>query len=348
VGRRCSWCPDYQEEWEIVIMMKQVLGMSAVIGLSAAALLAQDTTVVPVQYLNSNAPAGLNSVLRDAPNARTYQCVYGASELVDIAPGSSITGITWRQYSGGAAAWPTTDADWTQYDVYLSTSLSAPGAMSTTFANNEGPDRVLCHTGPVTMPTGSFPAGSNPPADRFGHVITFSTPFTYNGGDLCVTIRHTGNDTATNAFVCNATNYGTGVHAGYNTTYDATTMAFTYAGPIVAQLTFSAGGGDCNDFAITQGGSCPGPMTISWTGAPVGVTKRVIYTAGGGSGGVIPPGNPCAGTTICIGLAGVTLHPASLPGTASGTSPSFNAPCGLHVQLIGQGSCETSNALVLQ
>jgi hypothetical protein len=123
------------------------------------------------------------------------------------------------------------------------------------------------------------------------------------------------------------------------------------AGNVVAfdNLSVTAtSGGACNDFAITQGGSCPGPMTISWTGAPVGVTKRVIYTSSGGSGGVIPPGNPCAGTTICIGLAGVTLHPASLPGTASGTSPNFNAPCGLRVQLIGQGSCETSNALVLQ
>lgn len=116
----------------------------------------------------------------------------------------------------------------------------------------------------------------------------------------------------------------------------------------IAVLGLGSGGGACSDFAITQGGSCPGPMTISWTGAPVGATKRIIYTANNGSGGVIPPGNPCAGTTICIGLAGVTLHPNSLPGTATGTSPNFNAPCGLNLQLITQGGCDVSNAIRLQ
>lgn len=111
-------------------------------------------------------------------------------------------------------------------------------------------------------------------------------------------------------------------------------------------LDFRATSGGCpSDFTLTQGGSCPGPMTLSWSGAPTG-QKRILYTTNNGNGGVIPNG-ACSGTTLCIGLGGIQIHQATLPGTPSGTSPSFNAPCGMKVQLITT-ACKTSNRVVLQ
>jgi hypothetical protein len=43
----------------------------------------------------------------------------------------------------------------------------------------------------LTIPAGSFPGGATPNA--FGFLIPFTTSYTYTGGDLLFTIRHTGN-----------------------------------------------------------------------------------------------------------------------------------------------------------
>jgi len=104
-----------------------------------------------------------------------------------------------------------------------------------------------------------------------------------------------------------------------------------------------------SDFVATQIGSCPGSNRISWSGAPADSTVRIIYTTNGGGGGVIPPNSPCPGTTVCIGLAGVTLHPQVLHSASngSGLTPTFSAPCGLNLQMITQTSCQTSNAITL-
>ena len=104
-----------------------------------------------------------------------------------------------------------------------------------------------------------------------------------------------------------------------------------------------------SDFVATQIGSCPGSNRISWSGAPANSTVRIIYTTNGGGGGVIPPNSPCPGTTVCIGLAGITLHPQALHSASngSGLTPTFTAPCGLNLQMITQTSCQTSNAITL-
>ena len=111
----------------------------------------------------------------------------------------------------------------------------------------------------------------------------------------------------------------------------------------------ASGGGGCpSDFTATKSGTCPGPWQLTWSGAPANSTVRVLYTSNNGGGGNIPGGNPCAGTRLCIGLAGVTLHPQSFnsPG-GSGSTPNFAAPCNLNIQLITQTSCKTSNKVTL-
>lgn len=111
-----------------------------------------------------------------------------------------------------------------------------------------------------------------------------------------------------------------------------------------------AGGGGCpSDFTATKGGSCPGSNSLTWSGAPANSAVRVIYTTNNGSGGTIPPNSPCPGTTVCIGLGGVTLHPQVLHsnGSGNGSIPNFSAPCGMHLQLITQSTCKTSNRVDL-
>ena len=81
--------------------------------------------------------------------------------------------------------------------VYLSTSPLSPTTdngrtlMSTTFANNVGPDNTLVYSGPVSA---TSPGCAGPSPCPFDIVITFSTPFMYNPalGSLLVDLQSTG------------------------------------------------------------------------------------------------------------------------------------------------------------
>src|SRR5262249_26979599 len=68
-------------------------------------------------------------------------------------------------------------------------SLHGIGTLSPNFAENIGPDAVVVRSGPLTIPANFFPGGSSP--NPFA-LIPFSTPYVYRGGDLLLTIRHSG------------------------------------------------------------------------------------------------------------------------------------------------------------
>ncbi len=113
------------------------------------------------------------------------------------------------------------------------------------------------------------------------------------------------------------------------------------------KLTYTSGGGCPSDFTATKSGTCPTASKITWSGAPNNSIVRVLYTTNNGSGGNIPSG-PCAGTRLCIGLAGITLHSQTFNSpNGSGSTPNFAAPCGLNIQLITQTTCKTSNKVTL-
>jgi len=48
---------------------------------------------------------------------------------------------------------------------------------------------VTARTGALSFAAGAFPSGGSPNA--FGPLISFTIPYTYTGGDLLVTVRHT-------------------------------------------------------------------------------------------------------------------------------------------------------------
>jgi hypothetical protein len=153
-----------------------------------------DLIVVP----NANAGVeGDNGLLGPlAASGRTLQTAIAASELTALVPGSQITGLTYRLstalFGPTPPLWPTADRTWAQYDIQLSTSNFAPGFLDPQFSFNIGADVVQVRSGPLTIPAGSFPDTVGVP-NAFGPIITFSTPYTYTGGHLLITIRHTGN-----------------------------------------------------------------------------------------------------------------------------------------------------------
>lgn len=146
------------------------------------------TIVVPLGFDSAEGNSGQSTAVQSAP--RTLQTVLAASQVVGIVPGSQIFGVAYR-LDGGAATWPGADRSWTNYDILLSTSLYGPGSLSSSFADNIGPDAVTVRSGPLTIPASSFPGGSTPNA--FGFLFSFTAPYTYPGGDLLITVRHTGN-----------------------------------------------------------------------------------------------------------------------------------------------------------
>jgi len=155
-----------------------------------------DEIVVPNQAPTTAGSGSYNTLLRSLP--RSYQVVIGPEELMGMPPGSTITGITWRRPTWQTFQdWPGVGftCEWTNYDIYLSSSLNSAGSLSTTYTDNIGPDVALVRSGPLSLTGPFFPGGaSSPQTNPFGTLIPFSTSYVYQGGDLLLTIRHDGNN----------------------------------------------------------------------------------------------------------------------------------------------------------
>lgn len=173
--------------------MRQICAVLAVAGLAAAA---NADIVVPAANAAVPGTSGLNTLTREATNARTYQFLIDAGNLG--GPGV-ITGLGFRLQNSAANAtsWPAAALTWPSYEVILSTSPNAAAAMSTTFASNIGVDAVTVRSGALVLPPNSFSGGAAAGVpNSFYTFLPFLTNFNYTGGTLSVTVRHTGNDGA--------------------------------------------------------------------------------------------------------------------------------------------------------
>jgi hypothetical protein len=190
------------------------------------------TIVVPNANTATNGNQANQALLQDSP--RTMQLVYAANQLSAIPVGQAILGIAFRLHTG-QATWPPADRTWSSYDIQVSTSNFAPGLLDNTFANNIGPDVITVRSGPLTITPGSLIGGTG--LNPFGFVIPFTAPFTYTGGNLLITIRHTGNGVDAE-FLDSNTNNATGemITAGSYTSTSITNGSLSSSDPIV-QLT---------------------------------------------------------------------------------------------------------------
>lgn len=148
----------------------------------ASTTAAQQHVVVPATRTATNAPA-YNWIAGASRDVR-QQTLIGASHLTALL-GRSISAIELRrhsadeQYQGGTA----------DLTVTLSIAPFSPIDCSATYANNTGPQGAPAFSGQITLPTSPAPFGGIVDWTPNNTVrITFSNPFIYIGGTLCVDI----------------------------------------------------------------------------------------------------------------------------------------------------------------
>ena len=130
-------------------------------------------------------PILTNSTLRDQELIGPEQFGSGTALL--------ITKIGFRAFPGSGPV----SGSATNLAVHLSTSPLFPNTdngrvqMSTTYANNVGPDDTIVYSGPAIL---SSPGCAGPSPCPFDQVITLTTPFLYNPtlGSLLVDLQYTG------------------------------------------------------------------------------------------------------------------------------------------------------------
>ena len=142
------------------------------------------TLTIPTRVAWDN---GLNVPLRT--DAWTMQFVYSEKLLRYLPPGTKIQGLAFRLWSG-QSTWPPSERNWSNYSVQVSTSTQSPGELSTNFNDNIAADAVTARSGVLAIASGAYAGGGNP--NPFGPVLSFNTPFVYQGGDLLITLRHSG------------------------------------------------------------------------------------------------------------------------------------------------------------
>jgi hypothetical protein len=219
--------------------------------------------VTPNNYTSVPGNGGLNTLVRSTNAPRTYQMQFTPDTLGGLPVGARIIGLGFRIYTNTFADFPSSTVSWSDYEVTLAQAANPVYAMSTTFQENML-NPVLVKSGPLSIGPGTFSTGYNP--NPFATMITFNTPYFYQGGDLVMQFMHTGSDSATTALLDavgpTVPGYGTSFSALSATTFNATTglpnspltiVEIVFAPTITQKITRSA-----NQLVITGDGGLAG------------------------------------------------------------------------------------------
>ena len=95
-------------------------------------------------------------------------------------------------------------------------------------------------------------------------------------------------------------------------------------------------------YQLRVSGTCPGPVTVDWSGATPNVQQGIVF--GQNQGSTTIPGGVCAGTQLGL-QGGVRLVRTLGTGSGSGTvtGNAGTSACGHFLQLVEAPSCNTSN-----
>jgi hypothetical protein len=148
------------------------------------------TIVALNAYTSAEAPS--SNAAPFSSGSIQVEYLLAASEFTIVAAGKQITALGFR-LDGGSAAAPPSDYSYSSVQIQLSSSLVAMGSLSTTFSDNIGPDAVTVRTGSFPLPASAMTGGAGPNPFYF---IPFTTPYTYQGGDLLVTLAVASNQAA--------------------------------------------------------------------------------------------------------------------------------------------------------
>ncbi len=117
------------------------------------------------------------------------QAVFAPSPFQTIGPGTLLTALSMR--NSADVAWPPIPTA-SDYSIELSQSQNGPATLSTTIANNAGPDKTIVRSGVLNVPTGAMapaPVGKTAP---YTWEIPFSVPYPYRSGSLLNVVRSSG------------------------------------------------------------------------------------------------------------------------------------------------------------
>ena len=129
----------------------------------------------------------------------TSQFLFSTAQLGDLPIGSVITAIGFRINVNSLA--PVSALNYSNYQISLGGSTQAVGNLTTNFAANQAAGTAVVRTGALTIPVGSlvsqpFQASPTPTPNPF-YTINFTTPFTYTGGNLLLTLSYVTSNTVT-------------------------------------------------------------------------------------------------------------------------------------------------------
>jgi hypothetical protein len=209
-----------------------------------------DTITIPQRAETTGGSGAYSTILNSG--ARSYMLAIGQAELQGRLPvGAEITAVSWRLASWTpTASWPAGISTFNNFDVYMAQAARAPGSLELAdVTNNIGPDLTLVRSGPINFGPAYFPGGAlSPEFNPFCPPITFTTPYTYQGGNLLLMVRHTGNNAGSGALDWVSSSFGTaGAQAIAVSSYTSTTNwgGGGNGGAIVAEFTFTAGPAPC-------------------------------------------------------------------------------------------------------
>ena len=151
----------------------------------ASSLTAQSHIVVPSSYGTTDGNS--HNWLGGASHLQRQQTLIGANHLSAMV-NKTISAIEFRRTAGNQ----TFAGGTANMTVTISTSTSTTKDVSSTFANNIGSAPVQVFSGNVTLPTS--PPTVGPTVNWTPNnvvLISFTTPFLYTGGRLCIDITGT-------------------------------------------------------------------------------------------------------------------------------------------------------------
>jgi hypothetical protein len=131
---------------------------------------------------------GVFNLTSTAAAGRTFQMTIEAGQLAGIV-GQEITGWQWRLNNTATVAWPTANASFATFNVFIGEGVD-PSAMTTTFASNFLAGSTQVRAGGLNINASAYPIGGGGTVpNAFGPAILFDTPWLYTGGDLAIEFR---------------------------------------------------------------------------------------------------------------------------------------------------------------
>lgn len=158
----------------------------------------QNSTMQTTQTVVPNANTAINGgtiFLGPYVNTQiTYQLIIAESQLTNLV-GKNLVSISFRNSLNTPQFWPSIDATFLNYDIYIGQSVS-PANRTPVFALNAIGLATQVRSGNLVIPQNALSIGSNP--NSFSYDIPFQIPYYYSGGNLLVEIRHFGSSSPSN------------------------------------------------------------------------------------------------------------------------------------------------------